>query len=861
MAGVDEAGRGPLAGPVVAAAVILDDAPADPRPRRLEGAHRRAARAARRRRSAPARCAVAVAAGERRGDRHAQHPARHAARDAARGRGAAADAAARCWSTATSCRRWRCRCRRHRRRRRPGEGDLGGVDPRQGAPRPAVPGAARAPSRSTASTATRATRRRRIWPRCACTAPARCTGARFAPVRAVLAAAADAWQPQTPARSCGSVAAAACGPLPTSCGRQRRAWSRRSGSRVDRSAAPTASAPPTPTRRCAGMSAATPSRITSRDNPLLVRLRQLAQDAGAYRRHGTVWLDGEHLCSAAAQRGRHAAQAVVTESAWQRPALRALAAAMPTGWRSFPMRSTPRSARCRRPAASASSCRSARRRRSIRGRQHRARPGAGRRQRRQRAAQRGGLRLRAGAGAQGHGDAVVAEGAARRHGRAFRAAAGRGARRRARSTRSRCRWSPPARTRDAGAARRARCRTPAPGCSATKGRACGRSCWRDARCAVRIPQPGGEESLNVAAAAAVCLYDGVRRRAAARPTGRSRRAADAPHASGPGRPRAASSLPAWRARGMRWFDRLGAPHPRRSRCRRQALRRPACMPAASAVRAVEPARTPSAARNVVAARRRMPTQSPNPRDPWTLKTLAASARPSGTGTEAAVAEARLAERPAPRVAVLVPCYNEAVAIAKVVARLPRRAAGRARSTSTTTTRATSTAELARAAGAIVRSETRQGKGHVVRRMFADVEADIYVHGRRRRHLRRGRARGDDRRRCCAQEPRHGRRRRVDQQVEAYRPGHRFGNALLTGMVRRLFGDRISDMLSGYRVFSRRFVKSFPALSAGFETETEFTVHALELKLPIGEIETPTARGRRARSASSTPTATGCASCG
>jgi hypothetical protein len=79
--------------------------------------------------------------------------------------------------------------------------------------------------------------------------------------------------------------------------------------------------------------------------------------------------------------------------------------------------------------------------------------------------------------------------------------------------------------------------------------------------------------------------------------------------------------------------------------------------------------------------------------------------------------------------------------------------------------------------------------------------------------------------------------RVTDAASAYRPGHRFGNAALTGMVRRVFGKRITDMLSGYRVFSRRFVKSFPALANGFETETEFTVHALELRLPVGEVRT------------------------
>ena len=122
-------------------------------------------------------------------------------------------------------------------------------------------------------------------------------------------------------------------------------------------------------------------------------------------------------------------------------------------------------------------------------------------------------------------------------------------------------------------------------------------------------------------------------------------------------------------------------------------------------------------------------------------------------------------------------------------------------------------------------------------MFADVEADIYVL-----------VDGDDTydARSAPEMLRLLREEQLDMVTgvrvteikESYRRGHRFGNAMFTGMVRNIFGDRISDMLSGYRVFSRRFVKSFPALSAGFETETEFTVHALELDMPLGEVKTP-----------------------
>jgi hypothetical protein len=145
--------------------------------------------------------------------------------------------------------------------------------------------------------------------------------------------------------------------------------------------------------------------------------------------------------------------------------------------------------------------------------------------------------------------------------------------------------------------------------------------------------------------------------------------------------------------------------------------------------------------------------------------------------------------------------------------------------------------VAREAGAEVRSERRQGKGHVVRRMFADVDADVYV-------LVDGDATYD-----AASAPRMidaliSERLdmvvglRVDQVQAAYRPGHRTGNLMLTGFLSTVFGEAFKDILSGYRVFSRRFVKSFPVLSDGFEIETELTVHALELALPAAEIETP-----------------------
>ena len=198
------------------------------------------------------------------------------------------------------------------------------------------------------------------------------------------------------------------------------------------------------------------------------------------------------------------------------------------------------------------------------------------------------------------------------------------------------------------------------------------------------------------------------------------------------------------------------------------------------------------------------------------------------------------------IAVLIPCYNEAAAIARVVGDF-RAALPQARIYVYDNNSHDATVATARAAGAVVRTETLQGKGHVVRRMFADVEADVFVL-----------VDGDDT--YDAAVAPEMLRLMLDHQLDmvtgarfsdvatAYRRGHRFGNAVLTGMVRRIFGNRVSDMLSGYRAFSRRFVKSFPALAAGFETETEFTVHALELKMPIGEV--PTAyRGRPPGSAS------------
>jgi glycosyltransferase involved in cell wall biosynthesis len=189
-----------------------------------------------------------------------------------------------------------------------------------------------------------------------------------------------------------------------------------------------------------------------------------------------------------------------------------------------------------------------------------------------------------------------------------------------------------------------------------------------------------------------------------------------------------------------------------------------------------------------------------------------------------------------RIAVLIPCFNEAATIGTVVTdfarALPTAAIYVYDNNSTDDTRS-----IATQAGAIVRAEPLQGKGNVLRRMFADIEADVYV-------LVDGDGTYD------ASSAERMVKLLVDGSLDmvnaarvpvtdlAYRPGHELGNRLLTGTVAAIFGNRIRDMLSGFRVLSRRFVKSFPALATGFETETELTVHALELRLPIAEIETP-----------------------
>src|SRR5687768_10556675 len=189
-----------------------------------------------------------------------------------------------------------------------------------------------------------------------------------------------------------------------------------------------------------------------------------------------------------------------------------------------------------------------------------------------------------------------------------------------------------------------------------------------------------------------------------------------------------------------------------------------------------------------------------------------------------------------RIAILVPCYNEEQSIAQVVADF-RAALPHAAVFVYDNNSRDHTVEVAQQAGAFVRRETHQGKGHVVRRMFSDVEADIYV-------LVDGDATYDApsvrRMIDCLLQDRLDMvvGARVDREHSAYRRGHRTGNRLMTRSVALVFGRAFTDILSGYRVFSRRFVKSFPVLSGGFEIETELTVHALELGLPVAEVPTP-----------------------
>jgi hypothetical protein len=189
-----------------------------------------------------------------------------------------------------------------------------------------------------------------------------------------------------------------------------------------------------------------------------------------------------------------------------------------------------------------------------------------------------------------------------------------------------------------------------------------------------------------------------------------------------------------------------------------------------------------------------------------------------------------------RVAVMIPCFNEEASVARVIGDF-RAAIPAAEIYVYDNNSADRTAEIAHQAGALVRRERRQGKGHVVRRMFADIDADVYLlvdgdatyHAPSAPHLIEA---------LLADQLDMVVGLRVDDSPGAYRRGHRFGNRMLTGCLALVFGHAFHDVLSGYRVFSRRFVKSFPVLSSGFEIETELSVHALELGLPVAEIDTP-----------------------
>ena len=189
----------------------------------------------------------------------------------------------------------------------------------------------------------------------------------------------------------------------------------------------------------------------------------------------------------------------------------------------------------------------------------------------------------------------------------------------------------------------------------------------------------------------------------------------------------------------------------------------------------------------------------------------------------------------PRIAVLLPCYNEEAAIAATVAGFKAALPGAAIFVYDNNS-SDRTVAIARQSGAIVRTEKQQGKGHVVRRMFADIEADVYVmaDGDLTYDPKSAPAMVDM---LMAEELDMVVGTRRHEAKEAYRGGHVLGNRLFTGLLSGLFGRSFSDIFSGYRIFSRRFAKSFPALSRGFETETEISVHALELRMPVGEVET------------------------
>ncbi len=188
------------------------------------------------------------------------------------------------------------------------------------------------------------------------------------------------------------------------------------------------------------------------------------------------------------------------------------------------------------------------------------------------------------------------------------------------------------------------------------------------------------------------------------------------------------------------------------------------------------------------------------------------------------------------IAILIPCFNEETTIRQVINDF-KKALPKARIYVYDNNSNDNTVQVALDAGAIVKHENRQGKGNVVARMFADVEADAYI-------LVDGDATYDSNSiQKMVQALINGpydmvNAARISQSSEAYRAGHTLGNRLFSYIVRKIFGKSLSDLFSGYRVFSRRFVKSFPCFSKGFEIETDLTIHALSLQIPVIEIQTP-----------------------
>ena len=189
----------------------------------------------------------------------------------------------------------------------------------------------------------------------------------------------------------------------------------------------------------------------------------------------------------------------------------------------------------------------------------------------------------------------------------------------------------------------------------------------------------------------------------------------------------------------------------------------------------------------------------------------------------------------PEVAVIIPCYNEATTIGNVIEDI-RLVDSNLTIYVYDNNSTDETWQIASDSGATVRAERSQGKGKVVRRMFADVEADIYIlidgdhtYDTQGLDLMINKLLDENLDMVTG--------RRVEKDRHAYRFGHRFGNRLLSWIVSLIFGEESSDLLSGYRVMSRRFVKSFPAVSSGFEVETELTIHALSLNIPMAEVDT------------------------